>query len=50
DAATGAPVGEPPKGHLKEITSVICSPDNRYIVSGSQDQTVRVWDAQQIPR
>ncbi|KIM22720.1 hypothetical protein M408DRAFT_78701 [Serendipita vermifera MAFF 305830] len=48
DAATGAPVGELLRGHLKAITSVAYSPNSRYIVSGSQDQTIRFWDAQQI--
>jgi WD40 repeat protein/serine/threonine protein kinase len=32
-------------GHTNAVTSVAVSRDGRRIVSGSQDQTVRVWDA-----
>ena len=31
--------------HSKAITSVAYSPDGKTIVSGSQDQTIKVWDA-----
>ena len=31
------------QGHLHEVTSGDISPDNRFFVSGSYDNTVRVW-------
>jgi WD40 repeat protein len=33
-----------PAGHTNEVCSVACSPDGQYIVSGSLDHTIRVWD------
>jgi hypothetical protein len=33
-------------GHSREVTSVAYSPDGKHIVSGSADQTVKVWDSQ----
>src|SRR4029077_14885969 len=40
------PVGELKKfeGHTDEVKSVALSHDGRYAVSGSHDQTVRIWD------
>lgn len=40
------PVGEIRKleGHAEEVKGVALSPDGRFAVSGSVDQTVRVWD------
>ena len=34
------------RGHKKWVLSVAYSPDGRRIVTGSDDQTVRVWDAE----
>lgn len=45
DTRSGAPVGEPLKGHSKEVVSIAFSPDGKTIVSGSLDSTLRLWDA-----
>ena len=34
------------RGHRGSVCGVSCSPDGRRIVSGSGDNTVRVWDAE----
>ncbi len=31
-------------GHLREVESVIFSPDGKYILSGSWDNTLKLWD------
>ena len=33
-------------GHSNWVLSVAYSPDGKHIVSGSDDRTVKVWDAQ----
>lgn len=33
-------------GHQKRITSVAYSPDGKRIASGSEDYTIKIWDAQ----
>ncbi|KAG8692328.1 hypothetical protein FRC08_009843 [Ceratobasidium sp. 394] len=44
EAATGANVLKPLRGHSHAVRSVTFSPDGHRIVSGSDDGTIRVWD------
>jgi len=39
-------VGDPLKGHTDYVWSVSYSPDGWRIVSGSNDHTIRIWDAE----
>jgi len=38
-------LSEKTNAHSREITSVAFSPDGTKIVSGSYDQTIKVWDS-----
>jgi len=33
-------------GHTETITSMSYSPDGSHIVTGSNDKTIRIWDAE----
>ena len=34
------------KGHTSSVFSVAFSQDGQHIVSGSEDQTIQIWDAE----
>ncbi|KAG6328441.1 hypothetical protein ID866_10648, partial [Astraeus odoratus] len=42
---TGRMIGKPIEGHIDFVFSVALSSDSKWIVSGSKDNTVRVWEA-----
>jgi len=44
DTKTGTAVGEPLYGHRDGVTAVEFSPNVKWLASGSEDDTVRIWD------
>src|SRR5579872_6996770 len=45
-AGDAPPAGAVPlKGHAESVYSVAYSPDGRYVVTGSFDHTLKVWEA-----
>jgi WD40 repeat protein len=40
----GETLGAPLRGHTSAVTSVAISVDGKYIVSGSTDLTIRIWN------
>jgi WD40 repeat protein len=46
DGRTGAPKGEPLRGHRGAISALVFSPDGAQLASASHDGTVRVWPIQ----
>jgi WD40 repeat protein len=34
------------KGHAERVTGVAFSPDNSYLASASNDETVKVWEVE----
>ena len=40
---TGIPLREL-KGHTNAVTSLVFSPDGTRILTGSRDQTAKIWD------
>ncbi|KAG9096381.1 hypothetical protein FS749_008615 [Ceratobasidium sp. UAMH 11750] len=45
DLSTGLMIGEPIEGHTGYVESIACSPDGEHFVSGSYDESLRIWDA-----
>ncbi|KAF5347139.1 hypothetical protein D9757_015068 [Collybiopsis confluens] len=43
---TGQQIGDPLHGHTSSVNSVAFSPDGQQVVSGSWDDTVRIWNVQ----
>jgi WD40 repeat protein len=41
---------EKQSAHSERVYSVAFSPDNKTIVSGSRDKTIKVWDAGTLAR
>ena len=44
DPATGQSLGSLLTGEMGGVDSVALSPDGHWVVAGSDDKTVRVWD------
>lgn len=44
DAETGSAAVDPLQGHLDDVECVAFSDDGRWLVSGSKDHSVRIWD------
>ena len=36
------------KGHTVSVHSIAISPDGKYIVSGSSDGTIKIWDFKNV--
>jgi WD40 repeat protein len=34
------------RGHTDQVTAVAVTPDGRWVLTGSSDATIRVWDIQ----
>ena len=45
DSSTGLLVGQPCTGHTQRIRSLVVSSDGSFIATGSDDKTVRFWNA-----
>ncbi|KIJ51632.1 hypothetical protein M422DRAFT_243933 [Sphaerobolus stellatus SS14] len=48
NTSTGQPIGEPLRRHNGQVSTVTYSSDGRHIVSGSEDETIRIWDIRTI--
>ncbi|KIN96793.1 hypothetical protein M404DRAFT_162311, partial [Pisolithus tinctorius Marx 270] len=48
DVEGGVQIGSPLEGHTSGVLSVAFSPDGKRIVSGCWDNTVRVWENEQL--
>jgi WD40 repeat protein len=46
DQATRLRDGEPLRGHTSDVNSAAFSPDGKHIVTASDDETARLWDAE----
>ena len=38
------------KGHTAVVTSVVVTKDNKYVISGSWDNTIRIWNFRKYTR